>query len=261
MFLTIRRQFRPSPAAIIAVVALVFAMVGGAFAASSGGSGSDAVASKAKGKRGPTGPRGKKGATGPAGPAGPQGPAGANGKDGLNGVNGATGDTGAQGIPGTSVTNTAIPVGNLNCQERGGAEFKVGSGAATFACNGKEGPEGPLLDVTPQGRLWTGGWAVSINSEGDTATSISYPFPLEAPPAATWVIKSGQEGIENAEDCPGSFAEPDAKEGVLCFYTGLESEALNLSSGFAATTAGMALFTSGGTPGALGIGTWAVRAG
>ncbi|HKB50891.1 MAG TPA: hypothetical protein VKC63_05620, partial [Solirubrobacterales bacterium] len=54
---------------VISVIALVFAMLGGAYAASDNGSGKATASAKAK--AGPRGPRGK---TGPAGPAGPAGP-------------------------------------------------------------------------------------------------------------------------------------------------------------------------------------------
>jgi hypothetical protein len=70
----------------VAVIALVFAMAGGAYAAGGGGGKQSANASKAK--RGPQGPRGKTGPAGPAGPAGPQG------------IPGPKGDAGAPGAPG-----------------------------------------------------------------------------------------------------------------------------------------------------------------
>src|SRR5260221_553574 len=66
---------------VISVIALVFAMLGGAYAASSNSGGGKASAS-AKAKKGPRGP---KGATGPAGPAGPPGPASAQREAGPDG--------------------------------------------------------------------------------------------------------------------------------------------------------------------------------
>src|SRR5262245_60915 len=77
---------------VISVVALVFAMLGGAYAASNNDNGKATASAKAK-----RGPKGPKGATGPTGPAGPQGPAGANGKDGSNGANGQEGTNGTNG--------------------------------------------------------------------------------------------------------------------------------------------------------------------
>jgi Collagen triple helix repeat (20 copies) len=85
----------------VAVVALVFAMFGGAYAASNSSGGGKATAS-AKAKKGPRGPKGSKGDTGPAGPAGLQGPAGANGKDGTAGSVGPIGPQGEVGPAGPS---------------------------------------------------------------------------------------------------------------------------------------------------------------
>lgn len=78
-----------TPPTALAVVALVFAMSGGAIAAKNYAPGS-AEASK-KGQRGPKGPRGKQG---PQGPIGPQGPKGDTGEQGLVGPQGPKGETG-----------------------------------------------------------------------------------------------------------------------------------------------------------------------
>lgn len=88
MLKAIRRK--PSPSTAIAVVALVFAMSGGAIAAKNQVTG-PAQASKQgkKGKRGPQGPRGKQG---PSGPMGPQGAVGPRGAAGPQGPKGDTGD-------------------------------------------------------------------------------------------------------------------------------------------------------------------------
>jgi hypothetical protein len=127
---------------VISVVALVFAMLGGAYAANSSDNGATASAKK-KAKKGPRGP---KGATGPAGPAGPQGPAGANGKDGANGANGSNG---AAGSDGQSVTTTVeAPFGE--CGEEEGVKLTSASGA-NYVCNGPEGPQGSLGPTGPQG--------------------------------------------------------------------------------------------------------------
>src|SRR5258708_25254778 len=75
MLKAIRRK--PSPSTAIAVVALVFAMSGGALAAKNHTTGS-AEASKQgkKAKRGPRGPRGPRGLTGPQGATGARGAGG-----------------------------------------------------------------------------------------------------------------------------------------------------------------------------------------
>jgi len=114
----VRRRFSavPSPAMVVACIAVVLALTGSAFAANALITGADIkngsvtradLSSKTlkslKGKRGPagrdgfTGARGPQGDTGPQGPAGPAGPAGPQGPKGNVGDTGAKGDTGATG--------------------------------------------------------------------------------------------------------------------------------------------------------------------
>lgn len=208
----------------VAVIALVFAMLGGAYAASSN-SGGKATAS-AKAKRGPRGPRG---ATGPAGPAGPQGSAGANGKDGSNGSNGSNG---APGAPGKSVTVTAIEPEEEGCEERGGALVKQeGAAGGTEVCNGAPGTfsTAPL----PSGQTLTGVWGVEGKSAGARAMAVfSFPLQVVPPPKlvidylglGTIIVKpNGEfeefEGVEKFEElCPGSVASPQAAPGYFCPY-------------------------------------------
>jgi Collagen triple helix repeat (20 copies) len=83
----IRRNLSPSTA--IAVVALVFAMTGGAFAAKHYVAG---PAKSSKGKKAIRGPRGPRGPRGLQGPQGPKGETGAKGDTGERGPKGDTGD-------------------------------------------------------------------------------------------------------------------------------------------------------------------------
>lgn len=89
-----RRNLTPPTA--LAVVALVFAMCGGAVAAKNYSTGS---AEASKKKRGPKGPRGKQG---PKGLQGPQGPKGDTGERGAVGPQGPKGDKGETGDPWTA---------------------------------------------------------------------------------------------------------------------------------------------------------------
>lgn len=105
----------------IAVVALVFAMTGGAFAAKDYVTG-PAKASKHKSKRGPRGLRGPRGKHGPRGPQGPKG------DTGPQGPKGATGDPWTAGgfLPsGKSLAGTWIA--------GVGPELGFGKGAAAAA--------------------------------------------------------------------------------------------------------------------------------
>lgn len=218
MFSTLRNRF--GIPGVISVIALVFAMFGGAYAASNSSGGGKATAS-AKAKKGPRGP---KGATGPAGPAGPQGPAGPAGAKGDTGGTGNAGAPGAPGTPGTSVSNTALAKGNVNCPE-GGAEFKVGAGTPTRACNGVTG----FTKTLPSGKTETGTWsAFGSYPEGGThpAVAISYPIPLAAS-SAHYVILN-QEETESSVETPvegceleteGATATPVAPPGTLCIFT------------------------------------------
>jgi hypothetical protein len=111
------RRFRPTPSGVIATIALVLAMSGGAYAAkkyliTSTKQVSPSVLKSLKGangKAGPAGPAGPAGAAGaggagPAGPGGPQGPAGAIGAPGEKGLQGEPGKNGKEGKEGSPWT-------------------------------------------------------------------------------------------------------------------------------------------------------------
>jgi hypothetical protein len=123
MFPRSKRRRLPSPAMIVAIVALVFATTGGAYAATrlitgrqiakntitganvkSGSLQSNDLSRSARtalrGATGPAGPAGVAGAVGPAGPAGPAGREGAAGREGPAGRDGAPGVAGQQGVQG-----------------------------------------------------------------------------------------------------------------------------------------------------------------
>jgi hypothetical protein len=83
----------PSPALVIALVALFVALGGTGYAASQvGDDHATAATKKAKAKQGKRGPRGFRG---------PQGPRGLQGLTGAQGPQGAQGATGPQGAPGS----------------------------------------------------------------------------------------------------------------------------------------------------------------
>ena len=238
-----------TPSTFIALIALVFAVTGGAFAAtggSRGGGGSapakasastgrtasfTAVAAKKKKKATSTrGPAGPKGATGPAGPAGPTGPAGAAGAKGETGAAGS-GSQGPQGITGAT-----------------GATGPAGATGAT-------GPEGVCSTancVLPAETTEKGAWSVVGNKEDEryfTAISFAIPIaekdkqctsPLAAfgtyeaafcGPEVHYVNGTGsEESVFNTSTftyeakatsaCPGTAAEPAAEPGNLCIFQG-----------------------------------------
>jgi hypothetical protein len=284
MFSLLRNRF--GIPGVISVIALVFAMLGGAYAASNSGSGKATASAKAK-----KGPRGPRGPAGPAGPAGPQGPAGANGAKGDAGAKGDKGEPGNPGSPGTpgangkSVVITPLTAGaQAECEETGGALVEVqGSGTPTEVCSGKKGEKGDKGDVgdpwtvggtLPPGATETGAWAFSApETETEILVPISFTIPLEEILFESHVHYQTDEGFSTP--CPGAYFNPTANPGELCIYfheggasTGkpvnVASPAI-LNPGSksfpGAEKAGAVLkFTFSGAAGELarGSGTWAV---
>jgi hypothetical protein len=212
-----RLSKRMTPSTLIATLALVFAMTGGAYAASkyvitSTKQISPKVLKSLKGATGATGRGGATGATGPAGPAGPAGPQGAAGANGTNGTNGEPGKTGE---PGASVTSAKASIST--CPE-GGAEFTAGS-SKTHACNGKEGSPWTAGGTLPVGATETGVLAYPDSEEfvdGTANMPISFPIQLAAPleEADVEVVKKETSGSK----CTGAPEKPTAPSGVLCVY-------------------------------------------
>jgi Collagen triple helix repeat (20 copies) len=190
---------------IVACVALVFAMLGGAYAASGGGgdkattSALDKASASATGKRGPKGPKGAKGAKGATGAAGAPGAAGAVGPAGPAGPQGPKGDTGPKGPTGATGTGT-----------------KGATGAT-----GATGPTGPISDTL------TGTWSYGVpvtKSFVETTVPISFPIPREEvgdafffEPEEVELEEFGTTGckweLENPEALPESTVP-----GTLCVF-------------------------------------------
>jgi Collagen triple helix repeat (20 copies) len=239
MFSALRKRLHLSPATMIASLALVFAMTGGAYAAkkyliTSTKQISPSVLKSLQGKAGPAGIAGTAGAQGAQGPAGPAGSVGAQGPAGARGEAGAAGTKGATGA------------------------------------QGKEGPAGPLLETLPAGKELKGTWsagsyapeekAVEGIYNGVATASVSYVFPLsETETPITHYIKPGEA---TPAGCTGSASDPGADEGNLCVFAELEINApgsvdlpedptIGFSVGAFATAKGAMLMR----------GSWAVTAG
>lgn len=177
---------------VLAVVALVFAMLGGAYAAQKQGF----VITKLSQIK-PSVRSQLKGSSGPAGPKGDPGPKGATGPEGAKG---------AQGNPGSPWTiGGVVPSG----------ETVVGSWSAenewaTAENNVQEFTRVPIsfgipLGATPNVRLFSEGIFFTIDSAG----------VFENPPDVSPEAEEHFKAI-----CPGSAANPGAKPGNLCIFTG-----------------------------------------
>ncbi|MET0306887.1 MAG: hypothetical protein ABW196_11775 [Solirubrobacterales bacterium] len=264
MFSPLRNRF--GIPGVISVIALVFAMFGGAYAATSSEGGK--ATSSAKAKKGPRGPKGAKGDTGPAGPAGP---AGAKGDKGDAGANGSNGSAGANG---KSVTGVTIAAGGECGAGVTGVKYTL-DGVTTKVCNGKNGTNGTtgFTEVLPPGETETGTWSFDTQGEKPAEvvrSPISFNIPLASalPGGSVHLLPEGFTGTAG-EDCPGSAAAPEAKAGHLCVYI---SESLGFTIGvnlfiFDPASGGLGAATSGASVDGLGPsasssarGTWAVSA-
>lgn len=254
---------RLTVANVAAVLALVFAMSGGAFAAS------HATSAKSHKKHKTSGVvitsvhqisksvlSALKGAVGPVGPVGPEGKAGTAGKDG---------SPGTPGTNGVSAKATTFAGALHGCKD-GGVEVTSSSPVA-FLCNGENGSSGKSVTsksfagtAEPAGEpckkaggdefevegsgattyvcngagaggggTETGTFAINFHAfsagEGQFA-AISFPTPLSAP-----LGEGGAAGTEvhflkegeTATGCTGSASNPTAAAGVLCVYTTFET--------------------------------------
>jgi hypothetical protein len=238
MLSAIRRRMRVTPAMVIAGLALVFAMTGGAYAAkkyliTSTKQISPSVLKQLQGRAGAPGTAGAQGAQGPAGPAGPGGPAGSAGQ-GPAGPAGEKGASGAEGKAGESVKMKVATGGE--CKE-GGSSFTVG-GKTEHVCNGSPWTAGGTL---PSGQTETGAWHFFQPAALVVPVApISFSIPLAAPLGASEVhliavngkeliLNSGLEleevvptkcgsGIEKAGGPAVDTANPKAAPGNLCIY-------------------------------------------
>jgi len=240
---------------LISVIALVFAMIGGAYATSDSGDGKGATASAKKSQKGPRGPRGPKGATGATGAEGPAGPAGAKGDKGDAGANGATGATGAQGPTGPT-----------------GATGNTGATGAT----GATGFSG-FTTTLPSGQTETGTWAVGPLPAEETAQAapISFSIPLAATIGGANAHAVPVDGPAPAGCAGGTASEPKADPGHLCVYAEVLTDAEYLGSlignpllniikggggGSGAGISGAFVQIGATAAGGNGRGTWAVTA-
>ena len=123
MFRVIRRNLTPPTA--LAVIALVFAMSGGAIAAKNASSSAEA----SKSQRGPKGPRGKQGPRGLQGPQGPKGDTGERGPVGPEGPKGNTGDPWTAG----GFLPSGVTIGGTWVAGIGSSPGPVGAGATSVS--------------------------------------------------------------------------------------------------------------------------------
>jgi hypothetical protein len=256
MLSAIRKRLHLTPSTLIATLALVFAMSGGAYAASkyvitSTKQIKPSVLKSLQGKAGKAGANGATGAAGATGPVGATGPAGAAGAKGENGAAGGNGTNGGEGKPGKE---------------------------------GKEGPEGKsgFTKTLPSGETETGRFDVSVYGDVEeeypgAIGSISFPIPLSSAGQSFVFTREQTENEEfGTSGCEGIVeGVPTAPKGTLCLYashgeiqnavgTLTASEGPGLTNGFGKSGAllgGILLEGSVSAPAkAAYYGSWAVTA-
>lgn len=253
---------------MVAMIALVLGLVGGAYAAKK-----YVITSTSQIK-----PSVLKKLKGQAGPAGPQGAPGAQGGPGAAGANGKDGAAGATGQNGTSATTTSFTGEKGSCKA-GGITVKSASPDVNV-CNGETG----FTDVLPSGKTETGVWAVGQIAEiagypgagNAVAVPLSFSIPLPGELEAEQVHFIQANGLELNElfeeieptDCLGSAVEPTAEPGHMCVYTDELENGISYFAGLinpgtgevGASTAGMVLRVFAQGDNLKGHGTWAVTA-
>jgi hypothetical protein len=258
---------------IVAVVALVLALGGGAYAASGALTGKqkkevEKIAKKYAGKPGAPG------AAGAAGPAGAKGDAGATGAagTGTEGKQGGEGKAGKNGANGKSVEAIEIPTSDAtHCHAQGGAFYEVEESAeATEICNGKEGSPW-VADGLPAGKTEMGTWGVGVTEAATVqVVPISFSVPLSEGSEVSEVRYVNNENNEEeegvvvatpAEVCLGEAKNPSAPPGVLCLYQQGVNVNTQLVQHNLLGRAGVVLtFELKAAEGAKAHGSWAVTA-
>ena len=225
---------------VVAIIALVAALGGGAYAASGGLT----PQQKKQVKKIARTEAKKLVGTGPAGAPGATGPAGANGKDGTNGTNGKDGEDGEDGQTGFV---EALPSNSSLTGTWGAADFGVevpNLAEVSFP-----------IPVNPAPTL------IYVVKGGENAYKMEEGKPFPEP-----VL--GKAEVEKL--CPGNAAAPAAEPGFLCVFVGEQENADILTTKLPkwgiATPYGdlipVALGLGGIDPEAGFIGgTWAVTAG
>jgi hypothetical protein len=240
---------------VISVIALVFAMFGGAYAATNSGGKATASAKAKRGPRGPKGPVGPAGPAGPTGPAGAKGDAGAQGAEGKAGAEGKEGKAGLEGKAGKNGTNgntvlngTGAPAGAIGAN----GDFYIDTAASKIYGPKTAGAwgsgtslkgESGFTESLPSGKTETGVYGISGSASGelgelfgestmdDGAKAVIVPtsFPIPSIPSPTFVFVPGTAtGYGTAApSCPGVTAGgiPQAASGKFCVY-GIAGEPL-----------------------------------
>ena len=215
---TARRMRVPSPALVLAALALFVALTGGATAAgivayakhaatadNAKHLGGKTAAQLAATVHGVTGPPGPAGATGAAGPKGDQGPAGPKGDKGDRGDKGDVG-------PGVKITGTVASQADLPSSGTTGDAYLVGghafvwTGAAWTDAGPVQGPKGDKGDTGPAGPQGSQGIQGPQGTAAVTVHKTDYTLAPDELKVITAGCAAGQKAVNAGFDSPGTVA-------------------------------------------------------
>lgn len=198
----------PSPAMLIAVIALFVGLGGTGYAATQLQAGNHADAAKKKKKkkkRSTTGPRGATGATGATGAKGAAGPAGAAGTPGAQGPIGpsdtfsASNDTDPSAAGGADLTVVTLNLPAGAYAITGKADVRDGSGAGvTGSCNLTAGSDTDASTARLPASPFRGGaiptqLTHTFPAAGAVTLRCSTPAPFEVRQSSIQAVKAGKE--------------------------------------------------------------------
>lgn len=180
----------PSPAMVVACIALFVGMSGTGYAATQLASGSGPATASKKAKKGARGKQGRQGKQGPVGPAGPTGPRGPQGNEGQRGP--SAGYQAFRDVLGPLSTSEAATVGSLAVPAGSylatAKLWVVNEGTerrrAFCRLNNDETGDGDETEVTvdPEADTWFGRATVVLQAAS------TLPSP------GTWTVKCGSTG-------------------------------------------------------------------
>jgi hypothetical protein len=261
---------RPSPALVVALVALFVALGGTSYAALRLPENSVGTAQLKNGAV-------TKGKIAKKTLGSLRGARGVPGAPGTNGTNGTDGSNGIDGTNGTSVTSATLGVGDAHCPD-GGSSFTA-AGGTTYVCNGTKGDKGDTGAQGPAGQIVTfDATASGFNAPptptvlgtflGDTISAWCADPAVDAVSLEVFIQTSdgswaadftGVSGEVSPSPSFSSFAHwYDYAPGSLSSPTGiLNVTPPGLSSGGGTETKALDFVQSGPSPGSM---TWHMRA-
>jgi Collagen triple helix repeat (20 copies) len=258
MFSKLREPFGTA-GLVVAIVALAFALGGGAWALTASTTGKQGKHHfKAQTKHPLKAKRHARGIRGPQGPVGPEGPEGPPGVNGKDGVNGKPGINGTNGLPGKSVLSGEEPAG-ANCPQSGYWFEIQGSGSKQYVCNGGGGAGGSSGQVLAPGKTMRGFWDFQVNNSiNEGVFSVTYPLSMEA----AYFFEFMDVGDAPTEECPGDATNPKAKRGFVCVYAELTLGTVGGPAAGSESTYGFRKKwpTQPGAATVVAFGTWAATA-